>query len=147
MAKKSQRFNSVVKYTESKEEQAAQKLAASQHNLQDQQQRLQSLQQFHDEYAERFTLVGQQGMQAAQVRDYHAFIAKLKGAVEQQQRMVAIAEGNVAEKKFAWIKTRTETQKANIILQRYVSLEQRQADKIEQKDSDEHAQRNHKSRH
>lgn len=136
-----------MKYTESKEEQAAQKLAASQHNLQDQQQRLQSLQQFHDEYAQRFNLVGQQGMQAGQVRDYHAFIAKLKGAVEQQERMVAIAEGNVEEKKFAWIKTRTETQKANIILQRYLSLEQRQTDKIEQKNSDEHAQRNHKSRH
>jgi len=147
MAKKSQRFNSVMKYTESKEDQAAQKLAASQHNLQDQQQRLQSLQQFHDEYAQRFNLVGQQGMQAGQVRDYYAFIVKLKGAVEQQERMVAIAEGNVEEKKTAWIKTRTETQKANIILKRYLSLEQRQADKIEQKDSDEHAQRNHKPRH
>jgi len=147
MAKKSIRFNSVVKYTESKEDQAAKKLAESQHNLQDQQQRLQSLQQFHDEYAQRFNLLGQQGMQAGQVRDYHAFVGKLKGAVEQQQRMVKIAQGNVEEKKFAWIKTRTETQKANIILARYVSHEQRLEDKIEQKDGDEHAQRNHKSHH
>lgn len=147
MAKKSQRFNSVVKYSESKEDQAAQKLAASQHNLQDQQQRLQSLQQFHDEYAQRFSLIGQQGMKAGQVRDYHAFVGKLKVAVEQQERMVKIAVGNVEEKKFAWIKSRTETQKANIILQRYVSQEQRLADKIEQKDNDEHAQRNHKPHH
>ena len=147
MAKKSQRFNSVVRYSESKEDKAAQKLAESQHNLQDQQQRLQSLEQFHDEYAQRFSLIGQQGMKAGQVRDYHAFVAKLKGAVEQQQRMVKIAEGNVEEKKLAWIKTRTETQKANIILERYVSQEQRLADKAEQKDSDEYAQRNHKSHH
>lgn len=147
MAKKSKRFNSVVKYTESKEDQAAKKLAESQHNLQDQQQRLQSLQQFHDEYAQNFNLMGQQGMQAGQVRDYHAFVAKLKGAVEQQERMVEIAQGNVEEKKTSWIKTRTETQKSNIILQRYLTQEQRQADKLEQKDSDEHAQRNHNSQH
>ena len=147
MAKKSQRFQTVVKYTESKEEQAAQQLAKSQHNLQDQQQRLQSLEQFHAEYAQGFNTMGQQGMQARQVRDYHAFVAKLKAAVEQQQRMVDIAEGHVTEKRIAWIKTRTETQKSNIILQRYVVQEQRQADKIDQKNSDEHAQRNHKSQH
>lgn len=147
MAKKSQRFNTVVKYSESKEDQAALKLAKAQHNLQDQQQRLQSLQQFHDEYAQRFNLMGQQGMQAVQVRDYHAFVAKLKDAVKQQERMVEIAQGMVEEKKMAWIKTRTESQKANIILQRYVSQEQRIADKQEQKNSDEHAQRNHKIHH
>lgn len=147
MAKKSQRFNTVVKYSESKEDQAARKLAESHHNLQDQQQRLQSLQQFHDEYAQRFNLIGQQGMQAIQVRDYHAFVAKLKGAVKQQERMVEIAQGNVEEKKITWIRTRTESQKANIILQRYVSEELHQADKIEQKDSDEHSQRNHKPTH
>ena len=119
-------------------------ILSGQQNFQEQQQRLQSLQQFHDEYAANFNLIGQQGMQAAQVRDYHAFIAKLKDAVDQQQRMVEIAEANVEEKKLAWLRTRTETQKANIVLERYLQQEQRHADKLEQKASDEHAQRNHK---
>lgn len=141
MAKKSSRFKSVVRYTESREEQAAQKLADSQRHLSDQQQRLNSLSQFRDEYAQQFTQVGRQGMGASQLRDYQAFLAKLDNAVKQQERMVEVAVSDVETRKRVWLNTRNETRKANTLLDRYLYQEQRQEDRREQKDSDERAQR------
>ena len=141
MAKKSTRFQTVVRYTESKEEKAAQKLAESQRNLVEQQTRLDSLDQFKDEYAQRFTQTGQQGMRATQLRDFHAFMGKLQNAVDHQKRLLQVAVGDVESKKKQWLLTRNETRKANTLLERYLLQEQRVQDKQEQKDSDERAQR------
>ena len=141
MAKKSTRFQTVVRFTESKEEKAAKQLAESQRNLLDQQNRLDSLTQFKDEYAQRFTQTGQQGMRASQLRDFHAFMGKLQSAVDQQKRLVEVAVDNVESKKKQWLSTRNETRKANTLLDRYLLQEQRIQDKQEQKESDERAQR------
>lgn len=141
MARKSSRFQTVVRYTESKEDEAAKQLAESQKNLVDQQSRLESLTQFKDEYAQGFTRSGQQGMRASQLRDYQAFMTKLQNAVDQQQRMVEIAVENLESKRKQWLHTRNETRKANTLLDRYLLQEQRLQDKLEQKDSDERGQR------
>lgn len=141
MARKSTRFQTVVRYTESKEDKAAKRLADSQKNLVDQQSRLDSLVQFKDEYAERFTVSGQQGMLATQVRDYQSFILKLQNAVDQQQRMVEIAVQNLEDSRKNWLLARNETRKANTLLERYLLQELRHENKLEQKDSDERAQR------
>lgn len=141
MAKKSSRFQTVVRYTESKEDTAAKQLAESQKNLADQQSRLESLSQFKDEYADGFTRTGQQGMRASQLRDYQAFMTKLQNAVDQQKRLVEVAVENLEGKRRQWLLSRNETRKANTLLDRYLFAEQRLQDKQEQKDSDERAQR------
>jgi flagellar FliJ protein len=147
MARKSTRFQTVVRFTESKEEKAAKRLAESQKNLADQQSRLQSLTQYKDEYAQNFTQVGQQGMRATQVRDYQAFMVKLQEAVDQQQRMVEIAVQTLEDSKKQWMLSRNETRKANTLLERYLLQERRLQDKLEQKDSDERAQRMKRTDH
>jgi flagellar FliJ protein len=141
MARKSTRFQTVVRYTESKEDKAAKRLAESQANLVEQQNRLESLSQYKDEYAARFTQAGQQGMRASQVREYQAFMVKLQSAVDQQQRVVEVAVQHLEDSKKQWMLARNETRKTNTLLDRYLLQERRAQDKLEQKDSDERAQR------
>ncbi|MBD3609348.1 MAG: flagellar export protein FliJ [Gammaproteobacteria bacterium] len=142
MAKKSTRFKSVVRYTESKEDKAKQDLAASQRDLLNHQQQLQSLIQYREEYAQQFIATGQRGMSAASLQDYHGFLNKLKQAIDQQQRLVEVAEDTLEVKKKAWLKTRTDSQKVNLLLDKYILDEQSRLDKAEQKESDERSQRN-----
>lgn len=141
MATKSRRFQPVVHYAQSKEDEAARRLGDSQKNLLDQQQKLQGLETYLQEYSANLTQVGQIGMSAGQVQSYHAFLTKLREAIKQQLRLVEIAESDLDVKRKAWFLANGRTKTFSSVMERYLSEEAREALRKEQKSLDEFAQR------
>jgi flagellar FliJ protein len=139
--KRSQRLQPVVKVAEGREQQAVRALGRSQQVLTEAEQRLAELITYREEYIRRFHSVGATGMSAVQMGDYRQFLHKLSLAIGQQEGVVAQAKKAVEEQRRHWFKTRGKVQMLDNVVSRYAADEQRAADRKEQHEQDEHAQR------
>ena len=138
--KKSKRFQPVVKVAEAREKLAASALGEAQAELQSHEARLEELQGYQRDYLQRLQESGAQGMGAARMNDYQQFLNNLKLAIEQQETLVQIASRVVEEKKQQWFSKRGKLKSYDNVMERYVSEENRMADRREQKEADDRAQ-------
>src|ERR1700761_2619203 len=81
---------------------AAQRLGRAQREAADAQTQLDALVRYRDEYHARFTNSAQSGMPAGNMRNFQAFIDTLDAAIEQQRRLVNVANGRVETAKPDW---------------------------------------------
>lgn len=138
---KSQRVKPIIKVAQSREHAAARVFADSQRVLEERQQRLIELHGYREEYRDNYKKQSQLGMKAQQLRTFRNFLAKLNTAVEQQEQLVNLAQNELEQKKRQWLEKHFRTQALDTMHGRYVSQENRQAQRVEQKESDERAQR------
>lgn len=138
--KRSRRFEPVVKVAENREQQAAQALGEAQAALTQAQQRLAELEQYCEEYIQRFHATGAMGMSAAKMLDYRAFLVKLDRAIKEQGLAVEQA-GRLAERqRQEWFSHRGKVKMLDTVVARFQADEQRDADRKEQGDQDDRAQ-------
>ncbi|MCF6354775.1 MAG: flagellar export protein FliJ [Candidatus Polarisedimenticolaceae bacterium] len=142
----SKRFKPVLRVAESNERNAAHQFGDSQRYMQKQQARLDELREYHDEYLERFNTASRNGISAAQLREYQAFLAKLDLAIKEQEGVVQASDKNQTEKKELWQQKHIRSKVLDNVMQRYQAEEQRAMEKREQKEADERSQRRHPSR-
>ncbi|NOX76740.1 MAG: flagellar export protein FliJ [Gammaproteobacteria bacterium] len=144
--KKSSRMQPVVKVAEGREQQAARHLGESQVALTQAQQRLDELKEYRRDYEQRFQTSGALGMGAAQMEDYRKFLCNLGRAIEQQTQTVAQSTTMFEQQRQRWFVTRGKAQALDNVVARYQAEEQRDLDRREQQEQDEHAMRGYHAR-
>lgn len=138
---KSQRMNPLLKLAARDEEQAARALGASQQTMQAQQQQLELLLSYRQEYAERMQHHGARGMSVTQMQGYQAFLARLDEGIREQQHVLRRAQQEYEQQRHVWQQSHIRTQSLDKVKLRYLAEEVRVQDRKEQKDTDERAQR------
>ena len=137
----SKRFKPVLRVAESHERNAAHQFGDSQRHTQEQEAKLDELRHYHDEYLERFNTVSRNGINAAQLREYQAFLAKLDLAIKEQEAVVQASSENQSIKKEAWQQKHVRSKVLDKVMQRYKTEEKHVAEKREQKEADDKNQR------
>lgn len=138
--KRSNRLEPVVKVAEDREQQAAQALGDSQLALTQASKRQAELENYRQEYTNRFHREGAVGMSAVQMVDYRTFLANLDRAIAEQVLLVQQAASMVDQQRQAWFNRRGKVKMLGNVVARYQADEQRDADRKEQGDQDERSQ-------
>jgi flagellar FliJ protein len=139
----SKRLKPVQQVAASRERNAARSMGKARQHLAQEEAKLAQLKQYHQEYLERFQQVASQGMSAAQLQEYRAFLVKLDEAIQQQEKVVAASMANHSTHKNNWKQKHTRTQALGKVVERYRKEERKAADRSEQKENDE---RNNRSK-
>ena len=138
---RSKRMNPVVKVAESREQAAARILGEAQQQLTRQEQRLDELMAYRDQYSQQFQQSSGMGMGVARLQDYRVFLARLNEAIEQQKQVIVRCRQDCERQRCHWLSSRTRTQALGKVVERYQREERRAVERREQHDSDERAQR------
>jgi flagellar FliJ protein len=103
--------------------------------------KLQSLQQYQQDYLQSFKQRAAGGQSALALRDFQAFLARLEEAIKQQELMVARAREELAGSTRQWQKAAHQVKAVDSVVDRWRGDERRAANRREQKEADERAQR------
>ena len=143
----SERFKPVLKVAENREASAARKFGLSQKQQQEEEAKLDNLRQYHAEYLAKFQQSASLGMSASQLREYQAFLTKLDQAITDQEEIVRQSKQASHQHKREWTQKHIRTQSMDKAMGRMIADEQKQQEALEQKMSDEVAQRIRRSTH
>jgi flagellar FliJ protein len=133
----SKRIKPVQQVAATRERDAARTMGHARQLLAQEEAKLVQLKQYHQEYLARFQQVSSQGMSAAQLQEYRAFLSKLDDAIQQQEKVGATSVANHTTHRDNWKQKRTRTQALDKVVQRYRREERKSADRVEQKENDE----------
>lgn len=120
---------------------AAKRLGAALKAAQDQQQKLQMLIGYRDDYAARFEQTLMAGMTPMAYRNFQAFMGKLENAINGQQEQVRLAERRGEQEKATWQVAERKRMSYTTLDNRAQQEAQRLETKRDQKAMDEHAAR------
>jgi len=140
----SKRFKPVQQIAQNRERKAAASLGDSLKDREAAAQKLQELRDYHKEYLEGFHLASQQGMGAARLQEYRAFLNKLQAAIKEQENVVNSAHQLCSSRRDQWRGQYTKTQALNNVVTRIRETEIKEQERKEQAATDE---RNNQRRH
>jgi flagellar FliJ protein len=138
---RSERMAPVQQVLEQGEQARARELGDAQRRLAEAETKLAELTTYHAEYMVAFRKRAEDGISVTRLRDFQAFIARLEQALVQQQKIVALAREQVAAQRSSWQGAARQVKAVESVVDRWRSVELRVADRREQKDMDERAQR------
>lgn len=138
---KSKRLEPVTRVAGQRERQAAVEMAEFRRFLDAQQAKLDELNAYRNDYARRFEEVGRGGLDAARMADFRRILARLGEVIVYQERRLASLLKEYEQVRRRWTDTRTRAAALDKVMERYRHDEQREADRREQGETDEHAQR------
>ena len=130
----------VHRVAEDGERRRAESLAASERRVAQCEAKLSELESYQANYANEFAKRASLGIAGVGLREYQAFLGRLAEAVRQQGELLARARAERDAQRQQW---QGAAQRADIIgkvVERGRSLEQREHEAQEQRDSDERAQ-------
>ncbi len=136
----SKRFQPVHRVAQSRENKAARALGESQRKMREHTGRLEELKQYHNEYLERFKNASREGLSAAQMQEYRAFLKKLETAITDQEKILQLSHQECSGRKEAWQEKRMRTQALGKAMDRFRRAENKVKDRQDQKTTDEHNQ-------
>jgi flagellar FliJ protein len=139
--RRAERLAPVVDMALKAEREAARQLGQMQGQLQQAQRKLAELERYRYDYQQQWITNGQQGVSGQWLINYQRFLAQLEGAVEQQNRSVAFHETNVGKARVIWQEKYARLEGLRKLVERYREEARLAADKYEQKQLDEFAQR------
>ncbi len=131
----------VARMAAHRERSDARELGQARKRLAEMEQKLEELQNYRDEYARRFEMMGSSGLQAPQVRDYRTFLSRLSEAIVAQENAIARVIAEIDEQHRTWINSRSRAQALGKVVERYQRQEQDVERRREQHECDEHATR------
>ncbi|VAX14242.1 hypothetical protein MNBD_GAMMA24-2015 [hydrothermal vent metagenome] len=143
--KKSTRIQPLKNLASRHEQQAARVLGQSKTQLGQQQGRLRELFNYREEYQQRFHLQAKNGIGGAQLQAYQSFMQQLDEAIRQQRRQIEQSEQTCHTVTAEWREKHIRTQVLDKTIQRLQVKEARQAEKIQQRESDDRAANRHYS--
>lgn len=121
----------------SQREEAARKLGALLAELTRQQERLDKLRQYNQEYQTQLRARLAGGVSAPELARFNRFLASLQQAIEQQEQQVALAEHNVGLGQLEWKNRHNEVHKLDTLSARLEASEALAARRAEQRQVDE----------
>lgn len=139
--KRAERLAPVVDMALKAEREAARQLGVAQNQLLQAQHKLSELERFRDDYQQQWIERGQQGVSGQWLTNYQRFLSQLEAAVEQQRRSLAWHQEVVDKARAAWQEKYARLEGLRKLVERYREEARVLADKHEQKQLDEFAQR------
>lgn len=103
--------------------------------------KLDMLQRYRDEYAERFRQAATNGLAQPEWRNYQEFLNRLDEAIQQQLEAVTLQETHTAAGQANWQQQRAKLQAFDALFERHRASEARLQVRQEQKVQDEYAAR------
>lgn len=137
--KKSSRIEPLKNLASRHEQQAAQVLGQSRTQLGQQQGRLKELFNYRQDYQKRFHNQAQNGIGGAQLQAYQSFMQQLEDAIQQQRRQIEQSEQICLTVTTQWREKHIRTQVLDKTIQRLQVKENRQTEKVEQREMDDRA--------
>lgn len=113
---------------------------------QNQRSRLQMLEQYREEYAQRLREATQQGVTRMILRNYQDFLARIDEAVEQQKAAVENSERSTKAGKEHWQAQNKQLKAIDTLSQRHDARERYRENKQDQKLQDEFSTRKYGTR-
>lgn len=104
-------------------------------------EKLAMLQQYRDEYADRFRQSARNGLSRQEWHNYQEFLDRLDEAIQQQQTAVHQQERHTALGQQHWQQQRTRLKAFDTLSQRHDQNEMRSEQRREQKEQDEFSSR------
>lgn len=138
---KSDRLKPVIKVAENRERAAAKVLGEAQQAAQQRKKRLDELTSYRNDYCARFNSTQSAARPALMMADFRVFLTRLDEAIVQQQRLLDASLRDVEAKKQRWLAERTKTKALDKVTTRLRKQERVHAERKEQKETDERAQR------
>jgi flagellar FliJ protein len=123
------------------ERKRAEALAARERHVTECENKLHELESYQKSYAEQFQVRAGAGIGAAGLRDFQTFMVRLGEAVKQQAQLLMRAKADRDAERTVWQHAAQRAEAVGNLVERWQGDEQRQQDKIDQRDSDERSQR------
>ena len=133
-------LQSLVDLSANRVEAAERRLQALDADRRSAREKLEQVEAYRREYRDRLAQTLGQGMQAAQVRDYRAFLARLDEACQQQQVEVELREAAWVAGQQDWLEQRRRKEAFNALQSRHQREESRRDARVDQRLQDDHAQ-------
>lgn len=130
-------LETLLKFEQGKEEQAANNLRSAENDYQQNLIRLQSVSDYRLEYMSRLNERSVLGLDSVTYNHYHAFISKLDYASEQVKIAMQQAKALVAQNKSLWLKQRQKVQAVEMLADKRALALEKIANKKEQSMFDE----------
>ncbi|MDQ3184951.1 MAG: flagellar export protein FliJ [Pseudomonadota bacterium] len=132
-------LDTLLELAQTQTDDAAKYLGALNAQGMDMEAKLALLMQYWQEYCARFQASMQQGLTAADWRNYQDFLEKLDTAIIQQREALASARLRVEAGQIAWLSARRTLKSYDTLAQRHMRAELLHMARREQKETDEHA--------
>ena len=134
MTSKVKRFGDLERLAGSREMEASRRLASTLDALRAQQQQLEQLRNYMDEYREQQP---DQGTDPVRWENYRLFLARLSAAIRQQETELQEAEARYSEEASRWQESHAHTQALSKLLEKYQLEDRKRVSDREQKDLDD----------
>lgn len=138
---RAKRLEPVQNVADEAERRLAQSLAAFERRVSQAETKLSELEHYRAEYEKQFSQRAGRGIGAIDLRDYQAFLARLGEAIRQQRTIAERARIERDAEKQRWQDAARRAKALDHLTEKWQSEERRLADRREQRDSDERAQR------
>lgn len=142
MQARTKKLQPVIKHVDSNEQNAMQAVAFSQKQLALQEEILQKLHDYKQEYIDGHAQSTGTAVSAMQLQEYSRFLMQLDETIRKQQQVVDMAEREVEIKRIKWHDHRSRAQAMHKVVDRIEADEHQHAQVLEQKFMDEIALRN-----
>lgn len=139
--RRAQRLAPVQTLFDDRERRLAQSLAGYERRVVDSETKLNELERYRTEYERQFTQRASGGVGVADLRDYQAFLARLNEAIRHQRTLVQRAQAERDAERQRWQESARRAKALDHVVDAWRADERRAADKREQRDADERAQR------
>lgn len=130
-------MKSIAGIAKSREQNAARILGQKRKHLVEQQNQLDELLSYREDYAKNFHVTGATGLNARQLSEYRVFLEKLNMAIIQQRERIKQASDDCDLFQESWMKTRTHSKALDKVVEKNKIIERKEQDKKEQHDLDE----------
>ncbi len=138
---KSKRIKPIVNMAHDSERDAAKALGDALQLFDSSVQQMEQLELYRQEYHQKLFSSGELGINAQTLNEFRGFIAKLSLAIDQQQLVIEQARQSLDEKKQFWFGQRGRSKALDKVLDKYQAQELQKQSKIEQRELDEHNNR------
>jgi flagellar FliJ protein len=133
---RSQRMEPVKSLADEREREAGAQVAIARRALEDAERQLQQLREYRAEYLARISGGAADGVR---LQNYHAFLGRLAGAIEQQDKQVTTLLADLERATDAWRERRIEAASIGKAVDKLATGERRAADQRAQREADERA--------
>lgn len=110
---RSHRLHSLLRVAEAQEQQAARGLGEAQRLFQQQQQQLEEMHRYREEYAQHFQTVGRNGVGVQQLQQLQSFLTQLDRAIGQQKQRLQQYLQQLEQTRNGWLEARSQVKALN----------------------------------
>ncbi len=135
----SKQLERLAEFEREKEQREARFFQQAQQNVNQQKQKLTSLEQYRIDYVKGIQQTGQAGVTATYYQQHLSFVGKLDKACEQQMQVIARAQMAADQRKQMWLKQQQKVKAVTLLLDKKKIAEQKKEARAEQAMMDEFA--------